>query len=53
MGGSRGVAVREADWESVGHGYFLISRRGGPQKMASAPRVNDASVFVGGDVGRN
>ena len=53
MGGSHDVAVREADWESIDHGNFFGARRGGPQKMASAPRVNDASVFVGGDVGRN
>ena len=53
MGSSHGVVVREADWESVGHGHFVSARRGGPQKMASAPIVNNGSVVVGGDVGGN
>ena len=53
MGGSYCVAVREANWESVGHGHSVGARRGGDQKMASAPRVNDSSVVVGGAVGRN
>ena len=53
MGGSYCVAVREANWESVGHGHFVGAWRDGDQKMASAPRVNDSSVVVGGAVGRN
>ena len=53
MGGLHGVAVREAEWESVSHGHFVDARRGGDQKMASLPRVNDGSVVVGGDVGGN
>ena len=53
MGGSHDVAVREANWESMGHGEFVGARRGGAQKMDSAPRVNDGSVVVGGAVGGN
>ena len=51
MGGSHDVAVREADWESMGHGHFVGVRRGGAQKMASEPRVNNGSVVVDGAVG--
>ena len=50
MGGSHGVAVREANWESVFHGHFVGALRGGDHKIASAPRVNDGSVVVGGSV---
>ena len=53
MRGSHDVAVREADWESMGHGHFVGARCGGAQKMDSAPRVNDGSVVVVGAVGRN
>ena len=53
MGGSHDIAVREADWESMGHGHFVGAWRGGAQKMASAPRVNDGSVVFGRAVGRN
>ena len=51
MGGSHGVSVREADWESMGNGHFVGARRGGDQKMASAHRVNNGSVVVGWAVG--
>ena len=51
MRGLHGGAVREADWESVGHGHFVGAGHGGAQKMASAPKVNDGSVIVGGAVG--
>ena len=53
MGGLHDVAVREADWEYMGHGHFVGAWRGGAQKMASALRVDDGSVVLGGDVGRN
>ena len=52
MGGSHDVAVREADWEYMGHGDFIGARRGGAQRMASATRVGYGSVVVGWDVGR-
>ena len=53
MGGSHDVAVREADWDSVGHGQFVGAQRGGSQKRTIAPRVSDSSVVVGGAVGGN
>ena len=53
MGGSHDVAVREADWDSVGHGQFVGAQRGGSQKMACAPRINDGSIVIGGAVGRD
>ena len=53
MGGSHDIAVREADWDSVGHGHFVGARRGGAQKMTSAPRVKNGSVVVGGNVSGN
>ena len=53
MRGLHDVAVREASWDSMGHGNSVGARRGGAQKMASAPRVNNGSVVIGGDVGRN
>ena len=52
MGGSHDVAVREADRESMFHRHFVGARRGGAQKMASAPSVNNGVVVVGGGVGR-
>ena len=51
MAGSHDFSVREANWGSMGHGHFVGARRGGAQKMGSAPRFKDGSVVVGGDVG--
>ena len=53
MGVLHDVAVREAGWDSMCHGQFFGAQRGGTQKMASAPRVGDGSIVVGGAVGGN
>ena len=53
MGGSNDVAVREADWESMGHWNFVWCTEWWGPEIASVPRVNDGSVVAGGAVGGN
>ena len=53
MGGSHGVAVREADWESGGSWALCGCMAWWGPEMVSAPIVNDGSVVIGGAVGGN